>query len=70
MIEVGSSASSPTRPGLSMDMPRDQFRVKLVKRFRNVLVIEVGSLVSSSTRPWLSIDVPHDLFPAKLAIRI
>ena len=62
MIEVESSDSSPTRPGLSTDMSHDQFRVKLEKRFRNVLVVEVGSLDSSPTRPGLSSDMPHDQF--------
>ena len=57
-------------PMVSMDMPHDQFRVKLVKRFKNVLVIGACLPDSSRTCPWLSIDVPHDLFPAKLAIRI
>ena len=33
VIEVRSSDSSLTRPGLSTDMSHDQFRVKLVKRF-------------------------------------
>ena len=50
-------------------MSYDQFRAKLAKRFRNVLVIEFGSSDLSPTHPGLSIDMSHDQFQATLAKR-